>query len=377
MDRTSVSRSSLSRMVAVLGAAVLLATVPAATLAQGDFEAERTGGIPGNLLPGELVLWQYDTDTSEYVVADGDAMGEYVPDLRSLEGKRIGFAEGWAAITFSFAINQRLYELADELGFEVIYCDNNFQADQAVTCAEDIARQGPDFVVESNWQAGAAGAVMDVFNEIGVPVVTIDVIHPNAIFLGADNYTSGLIGGQAAGDYAQSLDRCADAFIYLGINPGEGDAANERLSGFADGVQTVCGAIPPDRIVEQLIDDGTTEQALNITTDWLTANPGAGFVLAATIDDARSDGIAKALAQSGREGAAVGIGCDDTGVASTRIAVEDNQFLGCVAYFPEKYPDYAVSIAADVLAGNTVPQEVHLAHVFLAQDTVDDVYPAG
>jgi ribose transport system substrate-binding protein len=141
-------------------------------------------------------------------------------------------------------------------------------------------------------------------------------------------------------------------------------------------VQTVCGPISDDRIDEILTDQQTSEQSLALTTDWLTAHPGAGFVLASTIDDARSDGVARALTQSGREGVAVGIGCDDIGIAATRIPVEQDHFLGCVAYFPEKYPDYALSIAADILEGKAVPQEVHLEHVFLDQETIDSVYPA-
>ncbi len=332
----------------------------------------------GALLPDERSMWQYDAATGTFVEVGGDASAPYEASLRALPaGTKIGFAEGWAAIPFSYSINQRLYELADEFGFEVIYCDNDFKADKAITCAETIAQQAPDFVIESNWQSGAADAVMKIFDAANIPVVTIDVVHPNAIFLGADNYISGSIAGKAAGKYARSLDRCGDAYILVGINPGEGDAANERLSGFTDGVQTVCGAIPTERIDDELIDAGTTDQALTIATDWLTAHPGAGFVLAATIDDARSVGISNALAQSGRDGVAVGIGCDEIGVAATRTVPEKNHFLGCVAYFPEKYPDFALSIAADILAGKAVPQEVHLEHVFLGHDTIDDVYPAN
>ena len=340
------------------------------------FEPDRAGGIAGALLPEERALWQYDFESGSFNVVEGDASAPYEPNIRPLpEGTKIGFAEGWAAIPFSYSINQRLYELADELGFEVVYCDNNFDADKAVACAETIAQQQPDFVLESNWQSGAAGSVMAIFDEAGIPVASVDVVHPNAIFLGADNYISGLIGGQAAGEYADSLGRCDDAYILVGINPGEGDAANERLTGFTDGVQTVCGAFPEDRIDDELIDAGTTDQALTIVTDWLTAHPQAGFVLATAIDDPRSAGMSNAMVQSGRDGAAVGIGCDEIGIALTRTPVDENRFLGCVAYFPEKYPDYAVSIAADILEGKPLPQEVHLDHVFLGHDSIGEVYP--
>ena len=110
---------------------------------------------------------------------------------------------------------------------------------------------------------------------------------------------------------------------------------------------------------------------------WLTAHPDpAAYVLSTSIDDARADGVAKALTQSSREGYAVGLGCDDIGQASTKAsAASQNHFLGCVAYFPEKYPDYAISIAADIAEGKPVPQEVHLEHVFYDASTIGTVYP--
>ena len=151
-----------------------------------------------------------------------------------------------------------------------------------------------------------------------------------------------------------------------GVNPGEGDAANQRLAGFTDGVQEICGRCPAERIVQQLFDAGTPDQALTKTTDWLTANPGAAYVLASSIDDERVTGMTKALAQSARDGIGVGHGCDDVGIAATKEAIRDEtHFLGCVAYFPEKYADYMMSIAADVLEGTPVPQEVHIEHEFL------------
>lgn len=378
MSTTSGIQSTRGRWLAIMGAAALVAAIPAAVVAQEEYEIERSAGIQGNLLPEELSLWQYDFDTSTYTVVDGDASAPYEPDATRAfpEGTVIGFAEGLAAIPFSNEINRGMYALAEELGYQVAYCDNNFDAQLAITCAESIAEQNPAFVVESNWQAGSAPAVMAIFDGAGIPVVSVDVFHPNAIFLGADNWVSGFIGGEAAGQWASDLGRCDDAWLLLGVNPGEGDAANERTTGFADGVQTVCGPIAEERIDPFLNDGQDSEQSLRIATDWLTAHPQAEFVLSATIDDARSDGVARALAQSGREGAAVGIGCDTIGIEATRIPVEENNFLGCVAYFPEKYPEYAVSIASDVLAGEAVPNEVHLAHEYLGQDTIDSVYPA-
>jgi ribose transport system substrate-binding protein len=358
---------------AVLAAAVSLASPGLAE----TFTPRPASGIKGALLPTERSLWTYDKANGAYAAAAGDASKPYQPNLRKpAKPLTFAFAEGWAAIPFSVSIHKGIYKIADDLGIKIIYCDQEFKAEKAVTCAEQLSQQKPDFAIVSNWQSGAAEAIMKIYNEAKIPVVNIDVWHPNAIFFGADNYISGEIGGKAAGEYAKGLGKCGDITLLNGVNPGEGDAANQRIAGFVDGVQEICGALPADRIKSEIFDAGTTEQALTKTTDWLTANPGAGFVLGTSIDDARSAGISKALAQNGRDGAAVGLGCDEIGVASTKEGdPQTTKFLGCVAYFPEKYPDYVMSIGLDVLDGVAVPDEVHIEHKFLDKATVGSVYP--
>lgn len=381
--RTSVS--ALRRLGFAAGVAITIAacnsggTSSAATASNGGtgFSPRPQSGIPGALLPSERKLWTYDAATGKYTVVAGDASVAYTPNLRKPTKKlTFAFAEGWAAIPFSVSINKGIYRIAADEGIDIIYCDQEFKPEKAVTCAEQLSQQKPDFAIVSNWQSGAAEAIMKIYDAAKIPVVNIDVWHPNGIFFGADNYISGEIGGKAAADYAKAQGKCADVTIFLGISPGEGDAANQRLAGFSDGVQEVCGAISADRIKSEIIDAGTTEQALTKTTDWLTANPGAGFVLSTTIDDARSAGVAKALAQSSRAGVAVGLGCDEIGVASTKEGDPSaTHFLGCVAYFPEKYPDYVMSIGLDVLDGKPVPDEVHIEHKFLDKSSIAAVYP--
>ena len=148
------------------------------------------------------------------------------------------------------------------------------------------------------------------------------------------------------------------------------------MAGFNDGVQDVCGAHPADRIVSEIFDAGTTEQALTKTTDWLTAHPAGGFVSAPRsmmrAPPASPRRSPRAAATASRSGSAA------TTSASPRprkAPADENQFLGCVAYYPEKYPDYVISIGLDVLEGKPVPQEVHIAHDFLDKDTIGAVYP--
>ena len=374
---TLITRPLAVLTVAGLAGAAFGGGTGVAAEAAGAFSPRPQGGISGALLPSERKLWTYDAGSGKYIVTAGDASGQYTPNLRKPAKKlTFAFAEGWAAIPFSVSINKGIYKIAGDLGISIIYCDQEFKPEKAVTCAEQLSQQKPDFAIVSNWQSGAAEAIMKIYDAAKIPVVNIDVWHPNGIFFGADNYISGEIGGKAAGEYAKGLGKCGEVTLFDGVNPGEGDAAAQRMAGFNDGVQEICGAIPADRIGSEVFDAGTTEQALTKMTDWLTAHPAATFILATSIDDARSAGISKAITQNARDGAAVGLGCDEIGVAATKEGEPAaTRFLGCVAYFPEKYPDYVISIGLDVLDGKPVPSEVHIEHKFLDHKSIASVYP--
>ena len=341
----------------------------------GAYTPVLTGGIPGALLPEELKLWKYDFATAKYTPTEGDAKSYVVNLVKPDKTFTLAHMDGWATNPFAIPIAKGIAKLAKDLGLKLIYCDAEFKPEKAISCAEILASQKPDFVIAGNWQGGAAAAIMAIFDKAKIPAASIDVSHPNAVFFGASNYASGVVGGKAAGEYAKATWDCKDVWVFMGENLEEGEAADLRLVGFADGVQEVCGALPADRIQRMRLSAGTADQAITVTTDWLTAHPEAKHILSGTIDDERANGMAKAFVATKRDGMVVGQGCDSVGIAVVKMApASENRFLGCAAYYPEKYGDYLVSIALDVMAGKAVPQEIHMEHSFLDHDTIGTVY---
>ena len=341
----------------------------------GAYTPVLKSGIPGALLPEELKLWKYDFATAKYTPTEGDAKSYVVNLVKPDKTFTLAHMDGWATNPFAIPITKGIAKLAKDLGLKLIYCDAEFKPEKAISCAEILASQKPDFVIAGNWQGGAAAAIMAIFDKAKIPAASIDVSHPNAVFFGASNYASGVVGGKAAGEYAKANWDCKDVWVFMGENLEEGEAADLRLVGFADGVQEVCGALPADRIQRMRLSAGTADQAITVTTDWLTAHPEAKHILSGTIDDERANGMAKAFVATKRDGMVVGQGCDSVGIAVVKSApASENRFLGCAAYYPEKYGDYLVSIALDVMAGKAVPQEIHMEHTFLDHDTIGTVY---
>ncbi|MEO3930617.1 substrate-binding domain-containing protein [Micromonosporaceae bacterium B7E4] len=370
----------LGVVVAVCAPLVLAACSSDADSNGGDagkpFVAERATNVAGDLLPEDRVLWTYDAATGKYVEVKGDA-STYTPTLeKPTDPTTIAYMDPWGSNPFAIPIREGVQQLTKKLGIKLIYCDTEFKPERAVSCAETLASQSPDFAIAGNWQTGASAATVKVFDEAKIPTNSIDVVQPNSIFFGADNYTSGAIAGRAAGEYAKQTWDCKDVWILLGENKEEGEAADQRLAGFADGVQEICGTVPSDRIARQRMSAGTADQAITATTDWMTAHPQATNLLGTSLDDERSSGIAKAMVQNNSNGVVASTGCDTVGIEVLKQApASENHYLGCAAFFPEKYADYLVALALDVLAGKPVPNEVHLEHRLLTHDTIGEVYP--
>lgn len=343
-----------------------------------SFEPQVKGGIPGALLPSELELWKYNDGSGKYETVPGDASKPYKSSIKKFPaGTKIGYIDPWAANPFAIPIREGVEKLGKEYGFEVAYCDTNFKPEKAVECAEQVAAQEPDFVIAGNWQVGAAPAMMKVLDKARIPANSIDVSEPNAIFVGTNNYEDGVVAGEAAAEFAQKEWGCEEVWVLLGENLAEGEAADLRLQGFADAVQEKCGALPEDQISRERMAAATSDQALTVTTDWLTAHPQAKHVLATSLDDERASGIAKSFSQATEtEAYAVGMGCDTVGIETVRQGTPaENHFLGCTAFFPDKYPELLISTAQDVLEGTPVPNEVHVESKFLDNANIDQYYP--
>ena len=387
------------KLLRVLAVALALALVAAACGGDDDEDAgpsDPPGGdfvltvggtdyaMPGpaagilGALPAENVFpWTYNFDTATYEQEGNTPATRFDPAVRQAsENWDIGYVNGWAALEFSTLIANSVHSTADASGVNIVgECDAEFDPEKALQCAETTIQLDPDGVIFTNWQSSAAESSMNVFNEAGIPVITIDVWHPNAIFFGAHNYVSGALAGVNTGIYALETWECKGIHVLLAENLDAGAAPDLRVSGFADGVQAVCGGhVPVDRISV----DGSPEDGLSSTTDWLLANPDAKHVLATSLDDVVAVPMSRAMEQADRSGVAAGHGAELNGVQRMYEGLPDQtRYIGSVAYFPELYGVYTVAAIIDVLEGKAAPQEILIDHVWINRANVGQYYGTG
>ena len=332
------------------------------------------GGILGALPPEEVFPWKYNFDTGQFEQDGNTPAAPFDPSIRTASQEWvIGWSNPLASIDFSTTIENSVLSTAAASGVKIVgNCDIDFDPAKALACTETVLQLNPDAVIFPSWRIEAAESSMALYNEARTPVVNMDVYHPNAIFFGANNYVSGALAGVHTGLYAQETWNCEGLHVLLGENPTAGEAPELRVRGFGHGVQAVCGDDVP---ISRINVDGSAEQGLSSTTDWLTGNPDAEHVLATSLDDVVAVPMSRAIEQAGRSGVAAGHGAELNGIQRMREgSVEQTRYLGSVAYFPELYGVYAVAALIDILEGRSVPQEIHIDHVWINRDNVDQYY---
>ena len=116
---------------------------------------------------------------------------------------RFGFAVQSAEMPFSEAVAQSVTAAASASGVELIVLDNKYDPDVAVRNAEEFVAKRVDLVLEFQVEEAAAPRVAHIFKKAEIPMVAIDVPHPNATYFGVDNFEVGDEAASILAHYAQ------------------------------------------------------------------------------------------------------------------------------------------------------------------------------
>lgn len=304
-------------------------------------------------------------------------VADYDPVIRpAKQAWKIGYGNGLASDPFSIAVTKNIYDVAKQMGVEIVECDNNYDAETTFNCADLLISQKVDGIIFANWLAEIAPAVGEKWVKAGIPAVTYDGPHPGAVDFGADNYSAGVVGGKYLGDYAKQQGWAAeDIWLALAFDPVTGEGPNQRVTGCRDGVESVID-IPDDQISEITVAAGA-EAGFPVMTDWLTAHPNAKYIMGCSIDDPRTTAMAGALEAAGRveTSAIVGQGVSNEAIVELHRPANESAFTASVAYTPEFYGNYMVPIIVDLIEGNPVPDKVVLKHFAIDRSNIDQYYP--
>jgi ribose transport system substrate-binding protein len=73
------------------------------------------------------------------------------------------------------------------------------------------------------------------------------------------------------------------------------------------------------------------------------------------------------------DGIVIGKNADPSALAAIREG--SVPLIGTVSFFPERYGEFLIPLALDILAGNPVPSIVRVPHEVISAENIDTYYP--
>jgi ribose transport system substrate-binding protein len=282
---------------------------------------------------------------------------------------RFGFAVQSAEMPFSEAVAQSVVAAAAASGVELIVLDNRYDPAVAVHNAEEFVAKRVDLVLEFQVEEAAAPRIAHIFKKAEIPMVAIDVPHPNATYFGVDNFEVGYEAASILAQFAQRQWRgMVDRVVGVGFREA-GSFVQNRIAGAFDGIQDRFKDLTPDQFV-QIEGKGMREASNRAMSEYLRVrNPGEHTLVAAATDSSAL-GVLDAVRKAGQEANFAIVGQDCIPEVLEEMRTGSSAIVGSISHEPETYGPRLIQLGISILRGYTVPPYNYAHHRVVTPDTL-------
>ncbi len=282
---------------------------------------------------------------------------------------RFGFAVQSADMPFSVAVAQSLTTAAAAAGVELIILDNRQDPAVALRNAEEFVSKHVDLVLECQVEEHAAPRVAQIFKKAEIPLVAIDVPHPNATYFGVDHFEVGYEAGVVLGQHAQRKWKGRVDWV-LGVGfPEAGSFVQSRIVGAFEGVRERLHEIPADRFVE-LDGRGMREPSRISVAGFLSGRRKGERILVAAATDSSALGVLDATRQARRESDFAIVGQDCIPEVLDEMRSGKSAIVGSISHEAENYGPRLIQLSIALLRGYVVPPYNYVRHSVVTPETL-------
>ena len=293
-----------------------------------------------------------------YVAQAQDGLYRLVSRPRRL---RFGFAAQSAEMPFSVAVADSISAAAAASGVELLMLDNRYDPDVAIQNAEEFVRERVDLVLEFQVEERVAPHVAHIFKKADIPLIAIDVPHPNATYFGVDNFEVGFEAGTLLAQHAlRTWKGKVDWAVGVGFSEA-GSFVQSRITGAFEGIRERLKELPAECFV-QIEGRGMRQHSQVAIAEFLAKRPMGRHILVAAATDSSALGVLDAARQAGREEdfAIAGQDCIPEVVAEMRCG--QSAIVGSVSHEAETYGPKLIQLGIALLRGYTVPPYNYVRH---------------
>jgi ribose transport system substrate-binding protein len=301
--------------------------------------------------------------------------GRYRAMLRFLDNRsyRVGYSARDNRLPFPRAVTESIATSAAAHGVEMLSLDNRGSTVRTMQNAQRMIREKVDLALVFQADSSTGPELSSVFNEAGIPFVSIDMGVAGASYFGADNYSAGLNGGRtAARALTQAQAPPLEEMILVG-NQRFGSLPAARLKGFQKGFEKRAGTVT--EIAPVVLDSqGSFETGIRLVRARMrSTRRKRGLVVC--VSDPIAMGATQAIEESGRaEGWMVwsfGGGLD----IRDELRRPGSPMLGAIGFCPEQYGPQLWNLVTPLLERKPAPPALFARSRTLTRESIERLYP--
>jgi ribose transport system substrate-binding protein len=276
---------------------------------------------------------------------------------------RFGFAAQSAEMPFSVAVAQSITAAAAASGV------NRYDADVAVQNAEKFVAKRVDLAIEFQVEEHVAPRVAHIFKKAEIPLVAIDVPHPNSTYFGVDNFEVGFEAGSILAQHAVRKWKSKVDWV-LGVGFSEaGSFVQNRITGAFDGIRDRLTDLPADRFL-QIEGRGMRQPSKLAVAEFLRNRRKGERILVAAATDTSALGVLDAAREAGRESDFAIVGQDCIPEVLEEMRTGTSAMVGSISHEVESYGPRLIQLGIALLRGYTVPPYNYVRHKAVTPETL-------
>jgi ribose transport system substrate-binding protein len=270
---------------------------------------------------------------------------------------------------FSVAVAQSVSAAAAATGVELMMLDNRYDPDVAIQNAEEFVAKRVDLVLEFQVEEHVAPHVAHIFKKAGIPLIAIDVPHPDATYFGVDNFEVGYEAGTLLAQHAQRIWKSKVDWV-LGVGFAEaGSFVQSRITGAFEGIRKRLADIPADRYL-QVEGRGMRQQSKVAVAEFLRKRRKGERILVAASTDSSALGVLDAAREVDREADFAIAGQDCIPEALQEMRSGKSALIGSISHEVESYGPRLIQLGISILRGHAVPPYNYIHHKAVTPETL-------
>lgn len=280
----------------------------------------------------------------------------------SAEGLKLGYTCMDGTNPFFVTIENRMREMVEENGDELIAVDPANDVTKQIPMVEDLIVQEIDGMFMNPVDAEGILPALDQLKEAGIPIVGFDTEVADMSYLvsyaGSDNYNAGKVCGE------DLVAKCPDGGKIIVLDSPTMQSVTDRTNGFLDAIDG-----KGFEIVGQQDAKGNLQVAQGLAEDLLTANPDIVAIFGG--NDPTALGALAAAKGQNFEGILI-YGVDGSPDIKAELAKGDSLIAGTGAQSPVTIAETAVDIMYKHLNGEEVDERYPVETFLITAENVEE-----